>query len=129
MILFIVPLAVVATVLTYAATYQVLKGFGLFESPRLIAVITALLSGLGLLSLGSVIVPLILLPYAALGLSLLFLLLLRWVSRGGPGRSVERLPKNELLEPTRRVPGGVRRPTNRKKSACFHLREAPPTKE
>ena len=76
--LLIIPLAVAATILTYAASYRMLKEFTAFGPPRLIAAIVALLSGLGLLSLGGGVVAFLLLRYAALGLSLLLLPLLKW---------------------------------------------------
>src|SRR5215471_4390597 len=80
--LLILLIAVAATVLTYAASYAVLKNHTALEPARPIAAAVALFSGLSLLTLGSGVIVLVLIPYAALGLSLLLLSLLRWFRRG-----------------------------------------------
>src|SRR5262245_3382891 len=75
----LIPIAILAAVMTYLVTSYVLRTFGTFDSPRLIALCIALLSGFSLLSFGQGFVVLILLPYAALGLTILPLLLLKWL--------------------------------------------------
>lgn len=127
--LLILPIAGAATILTYAVSQQVLKTFTAFGPPRLIAAVVALLSGLNLLSLGDGVVTLILIPYAALGLSLLVLVLLKWLMRSGAGRDLERFFKDEPPTPPRRRPRGIRPLTSAKAPTSAHLRETPPTEE
>lgn len=126
MSLLLLPIAVAATILTYTVSYRVLQKFTALEPPRLIAAVVALLSGLSLLSLGDGVVTLILIPYAALGLSMLVLLLLRWLMRSWARRDLERFLNDERPVPPRRLPGGQRRPGRRNEPA-EHLRETPPT--
>jgi hypothetical protein len=86
-----IPIALTATMVTYIVSYQVLREFTSLESPGLVAAVVALLTGLGLISLGDGVVTLILIPYAALGLWLLLLPGLKWLARGEVWRALERL--------------------------------------
>ena len=127
--LLLLPIAVAATILTYAASQHVLKTFTAAGPPRLIAAIIALLNGLSLLSLGDGVVALILVPYAALGLSLLLLVLVKWLMRSGEGRDLEHWFQDQSPEPPRRRLGGKRQPGTPKAGTSAHLRETPPTQE
>ena len=129
MILLALPLAVAATILTYAVSYRVLTTFTLLQPPRLIAAIVAILSGLSLLSLGGGVIPLLLIPCAALGLSLPIVLLLKWLMRGRVPRDWERWRQDHTSGRRRRRPGPGRQPGSRNASTSAHLRDTPPTKE
>jgi hypothetical protein len=127
--LLLLPIAVAATILTYAASHHVLKTFTALGHPRLIAGIVALLSGVSLLSLGDGVITLILIPYAALGLSLLFLPLLKWLVGSGAGRDLERWFQDQSPGSPRRRPGGNCQPGSPQSPASAHLRETPPNQE
>ena len=110
--LLIIPITVAGTLLTYAASYDVLETLTTLEPPRLLAAVVALLSSLSLLSLGDGAVTLILVPYATLGLSLLMLLLFKWLGGlrvgrtfghwlGKPPHSKPRRPRGALGRPWR----------------------------
>ena len=129
MTLLLLPIAVAATILTYAVSYRVLTTFTVLQPPRLIAAIVAILSGLSLLSLGGGAIPLILIPYAALGLSLPIVLLLKWLMRGGVPRDWERWLQDHASGRPRRRPGPGRQPRSRNASTSAHLRDTPPSEE
>lgn len=129
MFLIALPIAAAAMILTYVASYHVLKTHTAFGSPRLIAAIVAALSGIGLLSLGESIVMLILIPYAAVGLSLLFLLLLKWLESARAERDLARgFDEHFPGRPCRRSDGPCQ-PRNLRASRPAPLRETPPTEE
>jgi hypothetical protein len=127
--LLLVPIAIAATVVTYGVSYHVLNKLGVFGSPRLIAGCVALLSGLSLLSPGNGVVTLILLPYAALGLSLLLLPLLRWLDRSGCWRKLQRLWEDEPPAPPPQQLNRTGPPGQNKNHTARKFREAPPTEE
>lgn len=123
------PVVIAATLLTYAVTYRALKNFTTIGPPRLVAVCVALLSGLGLLSLGDGAVALILIPYAALGLALLFFALFRWQVRSGAWGDIQRSFEDNTPSSPRRPPASAQRRSGARKRAAGHLRETPQTKE
>jgi len=125
--LLVILIAVAATILTYAASYHVLKTHTELEPARPIAAAVALLSGLSLLILGDSVVVLILIPYAALGISLLLLPLLKWFRHGKQAQD----PKGWLHTPSPRLGSGQGRqqPTQRRKPTSAHLSKAQPPKE
>jgi len=127
--LLIIPLAAAATILTYAASYHALKTIPAFGRPRVIAAIVALLSGLGLLSLGDGVATVILLPYTALGLSLVFLLLYKWLMRSGAWRDIQRRFEENTSSPRRRLPPSTGKPSNEKKAILGHFCETSRRKE
>ena len=98
------PVLIAVTLLTYAVSFRALKNFTAIESPRLVAVCVALLSGLGLLSLGNGLITLILIPFATLGLSLLIFALFRWLVRIGALRDLQRFLDDNTSFPPRRPP-------------------------
>ena len=127
--LLLLPIAGAASALTYAATYHALKNFTTIESPRLVAVCIALLSGLGLLSLGNGLITLILIPFATLGLSLLAFALFRWLVRSGAWREIQNIFEDNITSFQPRRPPAPMPPTGAKKRASGHLPETPQTKE
>jgi len=130
MSLFLLPIAGAASVLTYAAAFHVLKNISAFRSPRIMALCTALLSGLGLLSLGNVVVTLILIPFATLGMALLIFALFRWLVRNGAMHDLQRFLDDNTASPPRRPPASTPPPASgAKKCAPAHLRETPQPNE
>jgi hypothetical protein len=129
MILLLLPIAIAAMILTYAASYHVLKPLPAIGRPRPIAAIVALLSGLSLLSLGHGVVALILIPYAALGSSLLFLVLYKWLLRSGAWRNLQRFFEDYDSSPPRRPPPSKRAPSNQSKRVSGHLGGTPTMEE
>lgn len=127
--LLLLPIAGAASVLTYAVAFQALKNFSAFESPRLIALCIALLSGLGLLSLSNGLITLILIPYAALGLALLSFALFRWLMRCGALRDIQQFFEDNISAPLQRPPDPTPPGSGANKHAAPHLRETQQTKK
>jgi len=125
----VLTVATVAAVLTYIVGFQAFKTFTALRSPRLIAVIVAVLTGLSLFSLGGIVVALILVPYAALGLSLLLLPLVRGLNLSAPWRRFQEFLQDRTAKRIRRQPGVTTRPVAKKHRTPVHLRETPPTEE
>ena len=127
--LLLLPIAVASMILTYAASHQVLKSFTALRPPRLIVLMVALLTGLSLLSLGNGVVTLILLPYAALGLTVLVLVLLKCLKRCGALRRLQEFLKDETPAPPRRLPDRKTPPATNKDFASGHLKQTHPPEE
>ena len=125
----LIPIAGAAALLAYAVSHRVIKTLTTVGSPRLIAAIVALLSGISILSLGDGVIALILIPYAALGLSLLFLAPLKWLVRGGAGRGGQRGFRDCSPGRPRRRPGSAGQPGSSQAPSPAHLRETFPTKK
>jgi hypothetical protein len=126
--LLLIPIALMATLLTYAVCYQVLNKFSVCPSPRSLAAAVAFLTGLSLLSAGSGVVAVILIPYAALGLSLLLLPFLKWLCRSERGSKHEgRYPVSPRF--SRRRPDGPTRSRAPETPLSAHVRETPSTRE
>jgi hypothetical protein len=125
----IIPLAAAAVILTYAASYHALKTIPAFGRPHVIAAIVALLSGLGLLSLGDGVVTFILIPYMALGLCLRFLLLYNWLMCSGAWRDIQRFFEDNTPWSHRPQPPSTQ-PLNREQEhSSGHLRGNQRTEE
>jgi hypothetical protein len=125
--LLLLPIVVAATILTYVATYHALRTSTTIESPRPIAAMVALLTGVSLLALGQGIVALILIPYAALGLSLLFLLLSRLLRQSEAGRELKRWLEDSWRGPSHHRPSGDRTARNLKALDPTPPYKPPPT--
>jgi len=125
--LLMIPIAIAATVLTYVVSHHVINAHTTLGSARPLATMIALLTGLSLLSLGNGVVMLILIPYAALGLSLLLLPLLRWLLHRSTGRNLNRGLQMPVLH--RLFRHNHRSHQDRKASTSAHLHKTPPPEE
>jgi hypothetical protein len=94
-------------VVVYVVSHHALKTFTSFGPARLLAAIVALLSGLSVLSMGNSVVTVMLIPYPALGLSLLFLPLLERLLQRNWGRDLEHRVQGRPLAPLRRRNAGT----------------------
>lgn len=87
--LLLMLIVIAAAVLSYRVSHRVFARHLRMGSPQLIGVGVAMLTGVSLLCLGEVVVWLVLLPYAALGLSLLLLPMLKWWRRTNAGDKLQ----------------------------------------
>lgn len=127
--LILILIALVATIVTYSVSLHALRQFNVFESPRPLAAVVALLTGLSMFSVGSSVILLILIPYAALGVSLLLLPLLKWLLRNGNGNDFERWLQDRSSRWLRR-PSESDQSTNQTPDRCSpRPRDTPPTED
>lgn len=75
--LLVAAVACFAAYLVYTVAEPALKSFNVFQSPRAVAFAVSMLTLLAIVALGRVIVVLLLIPYAALGVVLVGLYLMR----------------------------------------------------
>jgi hypothetical protein len=127
--LIITGIAVAVTALTYVVSQQALKTSSTLESPRLIAAIVALLSGFSLLCLGDGALTPILLPYAALGLALLLLVLLKWLIGTGAWQQIQRRIEDRAPRLPRSGSDPPARPESKSRESAAHPRAALPRED
>lgn len=76
----VIAVASFAAYLVYMVAERAFRNFGGFNSPKLIAGIVAILTLLAIVDLGKGVVMLLLIPYAALGITLVALCLLSFLA-------------------------------------------------
>lgn len=118
-----------ATGLTYTASNHVLKTFTTLGSPRLLAAIVAFLSGLSLWSQGPGNLALMRFSRAALGLSLVFLPMVKWLWRSETIRDMARRIRNLSFGNSRPDPGASCKAETPKSSMSRPLSRIQPEEE
>jgi len=86
----LIPIILFSSYLVYHATVYAFRQTS-FESPRFLPLAVAALTGVAMFHLDNAVITAILLPYAALGVALLLLLLLLWLVRIGGAEKLQEL--------------------------------------
>lgn len=103
--------AIVIAALTGVVSYYALRDHSIFRTPGIIAACVAILVLIGMLNMGEGMIHAMLLPYVALGITILLLLLallLMKVLQKSKGRRVQKSrPKQDYDDLARACPAGA----------------------
>ncbi len=113
----LIPIILLSSVLVYHASVFALRQTS-FESPRFLSLTIAAVTAVAMIHLEDAVITAVLLPYAALGLALLLLFMLRWLIISGVLERLRQLLGAVFKLTQRRSPPKLKIPDNSVPTGC-----------